>query len=93
MCIVQDDPKDQQAQIRNMHGIHKTAFVTIVAASGEHSDSGLPGLRPNTREHEQREVAVVDTTDGDAGLSFVTAVKSNPQHWDTSFQSGKEILD
>lgn len=88
LCIVQDDPDDQKVQLDNMHGIYKTAFLTIVAASGEHSDAGLPGLRPGTRQYKQRETVVIHPTDDDPGLSLVTNVKTTPQTWSSSYMTG-----
>ncbi|KAH7069379.1 heterokaryon incompatibility protein-domain-containing protein [Paraphoma chrysanthemicola] len=93
LCIVQDDPADQQIQIKNMHGVYETAFLTIVAASGEPANAGLPGLAPDTRGYEQREVIVVDSAAGNPGLSLVTTVKKNPQSWDRSFAVGQGDLE
>ncbi|KAF2828684.1 HET-domain-containing protein [Ophiobolus disseminans] len=88
LCIIQDDTEDQQIQINNMHGVYKTAFVTIVAASGVHSNAGLPGLRPGTRRYEQRETVVIDPTGQDPGMSLVTNVKNNPKSWGSSYAVG-----
>jgi hypothetical protein len=88
LCIVQDDLLNQQIQINNMHGIYKTASVTIVAASGKHSNAGLPGFRPGTRHYEQREMIVIDPTDKDPDLSLMTNVKSIPQSWGSSWAVG-----
>lgn len=93
LCIVQDDADDQKVQISNMHGIYKTAFLTIVAASGEHSNVGLPGLRPDTRHYQQREVVVVDPTDSDPGLSLMATVHRSPQHIESSYMVGQGDLE
>ncbi|KAI0597392.1 heterokaryon incompatibility protein-domain-containing protein [Biscogniauxia sp. FL1348] len=48
-CIVQDDPEDQKTQIAAMDQIYSRAYLTIVAAGGEHANSGLPGIHPGSR--------------------------------------------
>jgi hypothetical protein len=88
LCIIQDDTADQKIQINNMHGIYKTAFVTIVASSGQHSDAGLPGLRPGTRFYKQLEATVIEATAQDPGLSLMTNVKNIPQTWGSSYMAG-----
>jgi hypothetical protein len=45
VCTMQDDAANQQIQIHDMYGVYKTAFATIGAASVEHLDACLPGLR------------------------------------------------
>jgi hypothetical protein len=93
LCIIQDDVADQQIQINNMHGVYKTAFATIVAASGAHSDAGLPWLRAGTRHYEQRTSIVVAPTDHDPGMSLVTSVKSLPQSLGSSWTVGHGDID
>ncbi|KAK5996808.1 hypothetical protein PT974_02151 [Cladobotryum mycophilum] len=44
LCINQDDPDEQQTQISSMNLIYGGADLTIVAAAGEDSDYGLPGV-------------------------------------------------
>lgn len=44
LCIVQDDENDVKDQIACMSDIYSGAFLTIIAASGDHSNSGLPGV-------------------------------------------------
>jgi len=43
-CIQEDDALDKHVQIRNMDTIYANAFWTIVAAAGDNSDYGLPGV-------------------------------------------------
>jgi hypothetical protein len=52
-CIQQDDAHDKHIQIRNMDIIYANAFLTIVAATGDSSDYGLPGVGSNIRHPEQ----------------------------------------
>jgi hypothetical protein len=44
LCIVQDDEDDVKEQIAHMSDIYSGAFLTVIAAWGEYSDSGLPGV-------------------------------------------------
>lgn len=43
-CIDQNNPEEKHNAIRNMNSIYRNAFVTIVAAAGNSSDYGLPGV-------------------------------------------------
>jgi hypothetical protein len=53
LCIVQDDPAMQQAQIAKMDKVYAKALFTIVAASGDHSHAGLPGVGETQRVEAQ----------------------------------------
>ncbi|KAI5926271.1 heterokaryon incompatibility protein-domain-containing protein [Camillea tinctor] len=53
LCIVQDDPEDKKVQITAMDQIYSRAYLTIVAAGGEHANSGLPGMQPGSRNISQ----------------------------------------
>lgn len=58
LCIMQDDEADQGEFIPQMDSIYGFASVTIVAASGDNADAGLPGIRPNSRTCEQKPFTV-----------------------------------
>lgn len=66
ICIIQDDDTDtytnldKRHQIGQMGKIYQYADLTIVAASGEDANAGLPGVEPGTREHKQKEVKISD---------------------------------
>ncbi|KAL5336040.1 heterokaryon incompatibility protein-domain-containing protein, partial [Aspergillus crustosus] len=45
ICIAQDNEEEKQAQILAMHDIYANSEICIVAASGDNSRHGLPGLR------------------------------------------------
>ncbi|EKG20514.1 Heterokaryon incompatibility [Macrophomina phaseolina MS6] len=62
LCIIQDDIGMQQSQIMKMDRIYENALLTIVAASGQDSEAGLPGVPGNEREHIQD---VLHLPDGD----------------------------
>lgn len=93
LCIFQDDAIDQAYQIGKMATIYSSAFLTIVAASGGHSNAGLPGLRTVTRSYIQREVFVVPPSDHEPGLSLMTTMKSHPKHWDQFQRAEYEDID
>jgi hypothetical protein len=44
LCIIQDDESDQIYQIEQMHRIYAYAVVTIIAATGTNSESGIARL-------------------------------------------------
>jgi hypothetical protein len=44
LCIVQDDSSDKTVQLPNMGNIYGDAYFTIIAADGEHAQSGIPGV-------------------------------------------------
>ncbi|KAH6676799.1 heterokaryon incompatibility protein-domain-containing protein, partial [Halenospora varia] len=45
LCIIQDDPQSEKIKhLDKMDAIYNCSEVTIVAASGRHADSGLPGI-------------------------------------------------
>ncbi|KAK3396866.1 heterokaryon incompatibility protein-domain-containing protein [Sordaria brevicollis] len=68
ICIIQDDDTeaytnhDKKHQIGQMGKIYQYADLTVVAASGEDANAGLPGVESGTaREHKQK---VVELSDG-----------------------------
>lgn len=53
-CIVQDDLAEKAALVQEMHHIYHRSFFTLVAASANHADYGLPGYQHNTRQPPQQ---------------------------------------
>jgi len=49
LCIVQDDPEGKMDAIRNMDIVYGHALLTIIAASGQSADEGLPGVGTEPR--------------------------------------------
>ncbi|KAF2809423.1 HET-domain-containing protein, partial [Mytilinidion resinicola] len=45
MCIIQDSDDDKSLYIPHMHVVYDRALLTIVAATGDSADAGLPGIR------------------------------------------------
>lgn len=66
-CIVQDDDKHKSEQINAMNSIYGNSLFTIIAISGRDANTGLPGVRPNTRPLRYISIdekhALVATTD------------------------------
>lgn len=66
-CIVQDDDKHKSEQINAMNSIYGNSLFTIIAISSGDANTGLPGVRPNTRPLRYISIdekhALVATTD------------------------------
>ena len=81
LCIIQDDDTDKGIQIAAMSQIYGFAFLTIIAASSQNVNGGLPGLHPESRSFTQDEVVVIPATknsvsgDVDPGLSLMTTLQ------------------
>lgn len=54
LCIVQDDDSGKKEEaIRKMDLVYGASFITILAATGNDANAGLPGVRPGTRNFRQ----------------------------------------
>lgn len=93
LCIVQDDAVDQAQQIRQMGSIYSSAFLAVLAAWGEDSDAGLPGLREGTRSVKQQEVTVIPASAGAEGLAVLECLKYYPKDWSEWYVAGQEDVD
>lgn len=64
-CIFQDNPADRVVQIRAMDRIYEDAYAVIVAAAGDGSQCGLPGVDRTERRIQPtatlREIQVLST--------------------------------
>ncbi|KAG8214011.1 heterokaryon incompatibility protein-domain-containing protein [Butyriboletus roseoflavus] len=60
LCIIQNDLKMQQAEIVRMGSIYSKALFTIIAAAGDHANSGLPGVETGSREQVQKILKLAD---------------------------------
>ncbi|KUJ06678.1 HET-domain-containing protein, partial [Mollisia scopiformis] len=60
LCILQDDPVSQKQQIDIMDLIYASATLTIVAAAGDHANSGLPGIRRWSRTAKRQTITIQD---------------------------------
>lgn len=56
LCIVQDDPQPKKIKhLDKMDAIYNCSEVTIVAGSGRHADSGLPGISiPRVSQYSEK---------------------------------------
>lgn len=54
LCIIQNDIQMSHLQISKMDQIYAKACLTIIAASGDNAQAGLPGVHPRTQEKRQR---------------------------------------
>ncbi|KDR77775.1 hypothetical protein GALMADRAFT_155541 [Galerina marginata CBS 339.88] len=59
LCLIQDDDSDMLHGISHMDLVYKCAMLTIVAASGEDANAGLPGLHPGSREVNQKTIEIL----------------------------------
>lgn len=76
LCILQDSDSDKKEQISNMDMIYKEARLTVIAASGDDADAGLPGLTPGSRTVRQEEVIVIAPGSDNPGLSIVSTLSA-----------------
>ena len=67
LCIVQDDPVHTASQVNGMATIYSNAYLTLCAADGVDSDTGLLGI-PNT-SHPRKVTQMVFDLIGDFGSS------------------------
>ena len=82
LCIIQDDANDQSYKISKMATIYSSAFLTIMAASSEDSNAGLPGFGSSIQQYEQQEVVVILQSKTSNGLSVMNTLKACPQYFD-----------
>jgi len=57
LCIEQDS-QNIHIYLNMMNAIYSAAYLTIVAASGVDSWTGLPGVMPNLRETSQPSITI-----------------------------------
>ena len=63
VCIVQDDQEDQMRQITAMGDIYSLASLVLIAAYGDNTDFGIPGVsRPRSRVQRHIKVAGLQVT-------------------------------
>ena len=53
LCVLQDDDDDKSRRIHEMDHIYSSACCTTVAAFGNDSNAGLPGVSPASRSPDQ----------------------------------------
>ena len=72
LCIVQNNLKMQRAEITRMGSIYSRALFTIIAAAGDHANSGLPGVERGSREQVQKILKLAD-------CELLTVIDTTPQ--------------
>ncbi|CAG9978568.1 unnamed protein product [Clonostachys byssicola] len=91
VCIVQDDAETQKEQLQGMGAVYANAYLTLVAASGEDANAGIPrvGLSPvpeDEQEPIQRVITLPDNplirTQGRESLNR-KALNSSSLKWNT----------
>ncbi|ETN44870.1 uncharacterized protein HMPREF1541_09745 [Cyphellophora europaea CBS 101466] len=81
LCIRQDSMFDKHEQIAQMGFVYQSALFTIIAASGDDCDAGLPGVRPYTRTNEQKSVQSGNITLLSAFQSSIHTTKWARRGW------------
>jgi len=83
LCIVQDDPiNEKMIHLTRMDAVYNCSKLTIVAASGLHANSGLPGLSV-ARKYAQSSEMVESYQMGAMSPSFSELENSRSLKWNT----------
>ncbi|KAK1776415.1 heterokaryon incompatibility protein-domain-containing protein [Copromyces sp. CBS 386.78] len=77
LCIIQDSEDDKVMQLGNMANVYAHSLFTIIAAAGDDSNFGLPGIS-TPRDAVQEVVPVMAPSDNKPGMSLITAL--SPTH-------------
>lgn len=81
LCICQDDMENKMSQIMNMGNIYSQALFTIVAASGNNANAGLPGVRAFSRDRTQRTECIQGMVLANELPQFEDVIKQS--YWNT----------
>lgn len=76
-----------------MAEVYRSAFLTIIAASGEDAEAGLAGLRPGTRSFQQQEIVVIPPDQDQPGLSLLSVCKRAPNFFGAFFDMQNDDVD
>ncbi|KAL5325294.1 hypothetical protein ACEPPN_006419 [Leptodophora sp. 'Broadleaf-Isolate-01'] len=77
LCIVQDDSVNKQNELNKMDTIYSQAFATIVAVGGLDANSGIPGVRPDTRLPQ--DIQSITISNNSPNLEYIPTGQSNEQ--------------
>ena len=77
LCIVQDDPAALSNELKQMHRIYASSFVTIIAKDGHNADYGLRGLYGISAARSTKQSTV--PLAWDERLSFMETEWPNPR--------------
>jgi len=75
LCIVQNDSAMKHDQISRMGSIYNGAVACLVAVAGRHANSGLAGVRAQTRTPELRKLQYEDVYLIDPGPDEFTSLR------------------
>lgn len=58
LCIVQDDKVEKERLIHGMNNVYENASLTVIAASGQDADAGLPGITARGKVNHEKGYAI-----------------------------------
>ncbi|KAN0094122.1 HET domain containing protein [Hyaloscypha variabilis] len=79
LCILQDDENDKRMQIPMMAAIYNRSVLTIIAAFGDDSDAGLPGIGFDRQERLHVDVGDFTVISG----TPTQPLYANPEYYTT----------
>ncbi|KAK3335065.1 heterokaryon incompatibility protein-domain-containing protein [Neurospora tetraspora] len=88
LCIIQNSDDDKVMQLGNIANVYAHSLFTIIAAAGDDSNFGLPGIR-TPRDAVQEVVPVIPPSDTNPGMSLITAL--SPTHQSHEHPTRKAI--
>ncbi|KAK3500481.1 heterokaryon incompatibility protein-domain-containing protein [Neurospora crassa] len=88
LCIIQNSDDDKVMQLGNIANVYAHSLFTIMAAAGDDSNFGLPGIR-TPRDTVQEVVPVIAPSQNNPGLSLITAL--SPTHQSHEHPTRKTI--
>lgn len=94
LCIPQDDIEIKQEIMQQMHLVYRNAVLTIVAAAGEDSNRGLPGIQLGSRDTPQSAWKIRDRVFLGVDLEPIDGLGSGfrPSRWRTRAWTYEEAL-
>lgn len=81
LCIITDVQKELKTMIHSMDRVYNAANLTIVAATGEDADAGLPGLYAGTRNIQSLTASVGEISHVEVGHDIIqhSTARSGPR--------------
>lgn len=88
LCIIQNSDDDKVMQLGNIANVYAHSLFTIMAAAGDDSNFGLPGIH-TPRDLVQEVVPVIAPSETNPGMSLITAL--SPTHQSHEHPTRKTI--